>query len=86
MRKEGCITKAKCWNIQVINQQIPIFSGEYATLKDIAKELDISYNQVVELSSGRKRQGRGRFDTTYIFTKISSKKLNSISPEPQELS
>jgi hypothetical protein len=77
MRNKGSKTCAKCWRLEVINQDNNLFAGEYSTLKEIGDELGLSYNQVVEMSSGRKKQATGKYDTTYRFTRLSpSEKLN----------
>ena len=70
MRKTGSKTCAKCWKLEVMNQNAPLFTGEYSTLKEISNELGMTYNQIVELSSGRKKQPNGRYDTSYKFTKL----------------
>lgn len=74
MRKKGCKTNAICWKLEVVNQNNIIFENEYSTLSEIAGELGLTYNQVVELSSGRKKQSEGRFDTYYRFKKIKNNK------------
>ena len=76
MRKKGSITKAKCWRCDVINQNEVIFSGEYSTLKEIANELGLTYSQILEIYSNRKKQPSGRYDTNYVLTKLSAEKLN----------
>ena len=73
MRVKGSKTNVNCWKIEVVNQNNIIFEGEYTTLKAVANELGFSYNQVVEISSGRKKQSKGRFDTFYKFIKINKK-------------
>ena len=55
MRKTGSKTLSKCWKLEVMNQNASLFTGEYSTLKEISNELGMSYNQIVELSSGRKK-------------------------------
>ena len=62
MRKKGSNTLKKCWKCQVINQNETIYENEYSTLKQIANDLGLSYSQVVELSSGRKKDSKGRVD------------------------
>lgn len=79
MRKTGSKTCAKCWKLEVMNQNAPLFSGEYSTLKEISNELGMTYNQIVELSSGRKKQPNGRYDTSYRFTKL--KKAGKLNKE-----
>ena len=77
MRKKGSATLKKCWKCEVINQNETIYQNEYATLKQIANDLGLSYSQVVELSSGRKKDSKGRYDTNYRFTRLNSAvKLN----------
>lgn len=80
MRKKGSTTTAKCWKLEVINQNEVIYTGDYTTLKEIANELGLTYNQVVELSSGRKKQPSGRYDTNYKFSKI-----GKIKQSPEEV-
>ncbi len=99
MRSKGSKTNIKCWKLEVVNQNNIIYEGEYKTLYEVANELGFTYHQVVELSSGRKKQPSGRFDTNYRFIKINKKicaeKLNeeveetkdeelSVPPEPSE--
>ena len=84
MRKKGCKTNAICWKLEVINQNEIIFENEYSTLSEIASELGLTYNQVVELSSGRKKQADGRFDTYYRFKKIKNNKKDIEELEEDE--
>mgnify|MGYP003111900785 CR=1 FL=1 len=83
MRRKGSTTDKNCWKLNVLNQNEIIFSGEYKTLKEIANECGFTYNQVVEISSGRKKQKLGRFDTKYELIKMSGK-LNKEEEEPKE--
>jgi hypothetical protein len=85
MRKKGSNTQKICWRCEVVNQNQILFSGEFATLKQIAHELGLSYSQVVELSSGRKKDNKGRYDTNYRLTKL-SEKLNNEEVEVVESS
>ena len=80
MRNIGSKTLKNCWKLQVVNQNNIIFENEYKTLKEVALECGKSYNQIVELSSGRKKQPSGRFDTQYNLIKMSGK-LNSVADE-----
>ena len=73
MRNKGSKTNKNCWKLEVINQNNIIFEGEYKTLQEIAMECGKSYNQVVEMSSNRKKQPSGRFDTTYKLLKMVGK-------------
>ena len=83
MRRKGCSTSKECWNLKVINQNEIIFERNYKTLKEVANECGMTYNQVVEISTGRKKQKLGRFDTQYQLTKL-SEKLNKEEPPIQE--
>ena len=86
MRKKGSTTLKLCWKCEVINQNEIVFQNEYATLKQVANELGLTYSQVVELSSGRKKDNKGRYDTNYRFTRIinSAGKLNEMIDEVKE--
>ena len=82
MRKKGSITTKLCWECEVHNQNEIIYKGQLATLKEIANELGLSYSQVEELSSGRKKDSKGRYDTNYRLSKINSAgKLNNETEE-----
>ena len=70
MRKKGSTTLKLCWKCEVINQNEIVYENQYATLKQIANDLGLSYSQVVELSSGRKKDNKRRYDTNYRFTRI----------------
>ena len=83
MRKKGSNTDKNCWKLKVINQNQVIFGGEYKTLREVANECGFTYNQIVEISSGRKKQKLGRFDTKYELIKIVGK-LNNTEEEPKE--
>ena len=79
MRSKGSKTNIKCWKLEVVNQNNIIYENEYSTLNEVANELGLTYNQIVELSSGRKKQPSGRFDTYYRFIKLNkpAEKLNN---------
>ena len=78
MRKKGSNTLKLCWDCEVLNQNEIVFKGQFSTLKEIANELGLSYSQVVELSSGRKKDNKGRYDTNYRLKRINhpAEKLN----------
>ena len=86
MRKKGSATLKLCWDCEVLNQNETIFKGQFATLKEIANELGLSYSQVVELSSGRKKDNKGRYDTNYRLKRINhpAEKLNNDTASEQE--
>ena len=83
MRKKGSNTLKLCWECEVLNQNETIFKGQFTTLKEIANELGLSYSQVVELSSGRKKDNKGRYDTNYRLKRInnSAEKINNETEE-----
>ena len=83
MRTKGSKTNKNCWNCKVLtnSEGAILFDGDFKTLKEVSEELGLSYNQVVELSSGRKKQPKGRFDTNYRFIKLSGK----LNENPQEV-
>jgi hypothetical protein len=86
MRKKGSNTLKLCWRCEVVNQNETIYSNEYATLKQIANDLGLTYSQVVELSAGRKKDSKGRYDTNYRFTRINNaEKLNETEEENPNL-
>lgn len=70
MRKNGSETKKLCWNLKILNNENVIFEKDYTTLKSMPEDLGITYNRVVELSTGRKKQNGGKYDSVYVFTKI----------------
>tara|TARA_R100000231_G_scaffold94253_1_gene70766 strand:+ start:1317 stop:1622 length:306 start_codon:yes stop_codon:yes gene_type:complete len=94
MRSKGSKTNINCWKLEVYNQNNIIFENEYKTLNEIANEIGFTYNQVVEISSGRKKQPTGRFDTSYKFIKLNKKNCintdnennnNTDSPELEDI-
>ena len=70
MRKSGDTTNKICWNLSIFNNDKEIFNRDFKTLKDISNELGLSYNIVSEMSLGRKKNKKGKFDTKYFFTRI----------------
>ena len=85
MRSKGSKTEVLCWRLEVVNQNEIIYTNEYKTLNEVATELGITYNQVVEMSSGRKKQLKGRFDTSYRFIKINKKKCQEEKESAEKL-
>ena len=85
MRKAGDKTKKECWNIKVVNQEVILFEKNYPSLKFVAPDLGFTYNRVVELSIGRKKQGSGIYDTQYIFTKINKKECQEEHKVEEEI-
>ena len=73
MRKNGSTTKKKCWKLIIHNfKKELVLSKDYSTLKEIATELGYTYNVVVEMSNGRKKGCKGRYDSSYEIIKLSS--------------
>lgn len=70
MRKSGDLTKKYCWEMTIyINDKI-ISQNKYKTIRDIADELDLSYNVVSEMIMGRKKNRKGKFEPQYLFTRL----------------
>ena len=85
MRKKGDATKINCWKCEVMNQNDVIYHNEYKTLSEVANDLGLSYSHITEISAGRRKQPSGRFDTTYILSRIKiAEKLNKDDEEVQE--
>mgnify|MGYP003138680844 CR=1 FL=1 len=71
MRTKGAITKKECFNCKVVNNNGEILQDRnYITLRDIAKDLGMTYNQVVEITRNRRKLKTGKYDTNYFIGKI----------------
>ena len=81
MRTNGAKTKKNCWSCAVIVDGVLLSSNEYKTLRDIANYLDLSYNQVVEISNNRKTKSKGKFSPDIKINKVELKEQQSIIPE-----
>lgn len=81
MRTSGAKTKKNCWSCSVIVDGVLLSSNEYKTLKDIADYLDLSYNQVVEISNNRKSKSKGKFSPDIKIIKVEHKEPTSQIPE-----
>ena len=84
MRKTGDQTKKNCWNIKALNNDNILFEKDYPSLKSVGEDLGFTYNRVVELSIGRKKQASGKYDTQYIFTKLNKKECLGQHKEEEE--
>ena len=63
-----------CWNVIVSLQDTILHKGEYISLKEIADDLNLSYHQVADISTGRKK-----FDTNFKYQpKVVIKKISGI--------
>lgn len=70
MRKSGDLTKKYCWEMTIyINDKI-ISQNKYKTIRDIADELELSYNVVSEMIMGRKKNRKGKYEPQYLFTRL----------------
>ena len=57
MRTTNAQTKKQVWRLEVYNLDGTMYRDEnYATLDEIAQDLEVSYNQVCDLKSGRVKQ------------------------------
>tara|TARA_R110000824_G_scaffold400786_1_gene609338 strand:+ start:320 stop:532 length:213 start_codon:yes stop_codon:yes gene_type:complete len=70
MRKVGDKTHKICWNLSIFINNKTFYEKDFSTLKDVAAELDLSYNVVSEMALGRKKNRKGRYETQYLFTKL----------------
>ena len=70
MRKVGDITNKICWKLIISVDDNIILEKEYRTLRDVASDLDLSYNIVSEMSLGRKKNRNGRYEPKYSFSRI----------------
>tara|TARA_R110002096_G_scaffold303082_1_gene498144 strand:+ start:179 stop:511 length:333 start_codon:yes stop_codon:yes gene_type:complete len=83
MRTKGAITKKLCFNLKVVNNEgEEMFNGDFITLKDIAKHLGFTYNQVVEITRKRKKKKEGKYEINYLITSIG--KIKEIIDEVNE--
>ena len=64
MRTKGANTKKECWCLKIYypDKNIIIKEGVYITLKDVAKDLGLSYNQTTELTSNGRNKTKNKFN------------------------
>jgi hypothetical protein len=75
MRTKGAITNKECWSLKIYYPDYIVKEGTYRTLKEVADDLNISYNQVSELTTN----GRNKTKTKYSFyPSIELKKIGAI--------
>lgn len=70
MRKSGDLTNKLCWKLSISIDGNLMFIKDFKTLKEIADELNLSYNVVSEMSLGRKKNRRGKYEPQYNFTRL----------------
>tara|TARA_R110000824_G_scaffold250374_3_gene439169 strand:+ start:165 stop:455 length:291 start_codon:yes stop_codon:yes gene_type:complete len=69
-RKKGATTKKDCFNLKIVFKDEVIFNEDFKTLKNIADELSFTYNRVIEMTRGRKKELNGKYEPKYIIGKI----------------
>ena len=63
-----------CWKVVVSIEDTILHKGEYISLSDVAEDLNLSYHQVADISTGRKR-----FDTNFKYQpKVEIKKISDV--------
>tara|TARA_R110000803_G_scaffold70074_1_gene132776 strand:- start:4808 stop:5137 length:330 start_codon:yes stop_codon:yes gene_type:complete len=70
MRTKGAITKKECFNCKVVMNGEIQQDRNYVNLRDVAKDLNMTYNQVVEITRNRRKIKTGKYDTNYFIGKI----------------
>ena len=84
MRTKGANTKKLCYNLKIeINDEV-IKNKDFTTLKEIADDCGFTYNRVVEMMRGRKKQLSGKYEPKYYINKIEEKN-DDIIEEPQSV-
>lgn len=79
MRTKGANTKKECWCLKIYYPEtnIIIKQGQYITLKDVAKDLGLTYNQTTELTNNGRNKTKNKFK---FYPKIELTKINKINP------
>tara|TARA_R110001583_G_scaffold144999_1_gene296986 strand:- start:904 stop:1125 length:222 start_codon:yes stop_codon:yes gene_type:complete len=63
-----------CWKVVVSIEDTILHKGEYISLSDVAEDLNLSYHQVADISTGRKR-----FNTNFKYQpKVEIKKISEV--------
>ena len=73
MRTNGATTQKECYNLSIELKGEETFNKNFKTLKDISNELGLSYNRVVEMKRGRKKQNKGKYEPQYFIARITDK-------------
>ena len=77
MRTKGAKTEKECWKLKISYPDYIVKEGVYKTLRDVADELKLSYNQVCELTN----KGRNKTKSKYSFyPTIDLQKIKDIAP------
>ena len=90
MRTKGAKTEKECWELKIFYSDYVVKEGIYKTLKEVADDLNLSYNQVSEFTN----KGRNKTKTKYSFyptidlKKIITKEdigaIDDLIPDPKE--
>tara|TARA_R110000764_G_C10713212_1_gene346980 strand:+ start:43 stop:261 length:219 start_codon:yes stop_codon:yes gene_type:complete len=60
-----------CWKVVVSVEDTILHKDEYISLRDIAEELNLTYNQVADISAGRKKINKFKYQPKVEIIKIS---------------
>ena len=74
MRKKGSSNKTLKWHVKIYHdfgKEIVLLDQQYHTMKDVAQDLNLSYNQMWELT----KRGRVKRDKCRYMPKIQISKL-----------
>jgi len=61
MRTKGATTKKECWKLKIYYPDYIVKQGTYTTLKDVASDLGLSYNQTTELTNKGRNKTKNKF-------------------------
>lgn len=50
-----------CFNVVVLVNSVEVHNKNYTTLKEVAKDLNLSYTRVADLNIGRSKMCQGEF-------------------------
>jgi len=68
MRLVNSTTKKNIWNVKVVVEGFEKINKDFATVKEIADELGMSYAQVSDLKNGRTKNLQSRFKFYPVIT------------------
>ena len=67
-------SKTNCFNCQITQMNNVIHDKDYITLRDIANDIGLSYNQVADISAQRIKNNK--YSKFKYFPKITIKRIN----------
>ena len=80
MRTKGAKTEKSCWYLKIYYPNYVYKEQKYKTLRDVAIDLNISYNQVSELTNNGRNKGKSKYSfyPTIELYKINTDNTNTI--------